>query len=209
MKFVILNVQNIKKLISDLEENDMENTIKIESLRGKNYKDVEGLVIRDTCSSIRKKAVIESVANILIYKDEHGILKCDYILKEILCAVSTAALYTNIEILDDDFENYDILNECGLVSKLYDHDDSYYWLDIKMEEMMQENNINYIAAKAADEFAGSFNNLVEHLGRMSDKGDPNTIAKYLSKGIEMIANKMPDFSKSDIVNSVLNGEKHD
>ena len=62
MKFVILNVQNIKKLISDLEENDMENTIKIESLRGKNYKDVEGLVISDTCPSIRKKAVIDSIS---------------------------------------------------------------------------------------------------------------------------------------------------
>ena len=51
----------------------MENTIKIESLRGKNYKDVEGLVINDTCSVVLKKTMVETVTNMLVHKDEYGI----------------------------------------------------------------------------------------------------------------------------------------
>lgn len=180
----------------------MENTIKIEDLRGKNYEDIEGLVIRDTCPATLKKSMVKTVSNMLVYKDEYGIIRYDYILKEILCIVSIASLYTNIELLDNDYENYDILNECGLASKLYYHDDFDYWLELKLKEIVQENDVNYIMAKAADEIVDSLNNTVEHLGRMLDKGDPNKIAKYLSKGIEIIANKMPDFSELDVTKSL-------
>lgn len=176
----------------------MENTIKIESLRGKNYKDVEGLIIRDTCSVVLKKTMVETVTNMLVHKDEYGIFKYDYILKEILSVVSIASLYTNIELLDDDFENYDILNECGLVDKLYNHDKFNYWLSLKIEEIISENNVNYVVAKTSDEIIGSFNNAMKHLSTMLDKGDPNKISKYISNGIEIIANKMPDFSSIDI-----------
>ena len=39
---------------------------------------------------------------------------------------------------------------------------------------------------------------MEHVNQMIDKGDPNKIAKYLSKGIEIVAKKLPDLSSVDI-----------
>lgn len=180
----------------------MENTIKIESLKGKNYKDVEGFVIRDTCPVTLKKSMVENVANMLVYKDEYGIIRYDHILMEILSIVSVASLYTNIELLDNDYENYDILNECGLADELYNYDDFYYWLELKLDELTEENDVNYVIAKMSDEIVLSLSNTLEHLGRMIDNGDPNKIAKYLSKGVEIIANKMPDFSELDVTKSL-------
>jgi len=186
-------------------------TIKIEDLKDK--KDVEecfdaGLEIKYSVPIVLQKSMAETVANMLLEEDDDGVLTYDPIEYRILTAVATASLYTNIELSDNDYDNYDILNACGLVVYLVDYgaESNCASFDCMLVDVlnhkMEVNNISHIMAKSANQMVGIFNNTIEHLNSMLDKGDPNKIAKYMSKGIEIIAAKMPDFSNIDLTKGI-------
>lgn len=187
-------------------------TIKIEDLKNKkNIKECfdSGVEVKHTVSIVLQKSMAETIADMLLEEDKDGILTYDPIEYRVLTAVATASLYTNIELSDNDYDNYDILNACGLVEYLVDYandesdctsfDDML--IDI-LNHKMEVNDVSHIVAKSARQMVNIFDNTVEHLNSMLDKGDPNKIAKYMSKGIEMIASKMPDFSNLDLTKDI-------
>ena len=63
---------------------------------------------------------------------------------------------------------------------------------------MRDNSVEHILAERSNDMIISINRMFRHINKMIDKGDPNKIAKYLSKGIEAIANKLPDLSALDV-----------
>ena len=71
-------------------------------------------------------------------------------------------------------------------------------LDERIEDKLAQNSMDNIFALRTKEVMQLLERTMGHLDAMLDKGDPNTIAKHLSKGVEMIAKKLPDFSKFDI-----------
>lgn len=183
--------------------------INIDDLKGKTYKECleAGVKIEYSVPIMAEKESIESVADQLLYEDEDGLLTYDPILKDIMVANAITILYTNIELSDKPFDDYDILNECGLLEQ-------YEWandgkctefdgkLNCVLTQRLTTNDVNHIVARALKSMIKTFDNTMNHVNGMLDKGDPNKIAKYLSKGIEMIANKMPDFSKVDVMESL-------
>ena len=178
--------------------------IKIEDLKGKNYKEVEGLEIYKTCPIVLQKAMIDNVVNNIVKKDEHGIYSYDVVDKEVLKCVACASLYTNIELSENDYYNYDILNETGIVNQLCYNYDFYCLFDSAVENKMGENSIEHTIAKSAKDMIDILENIGEHVNTMLDKGDPNKIAKYLSKGFEMLASKMPNLSEIKSIEDLKN-----
>lgn len=179
--------------------------IKIEELRNvEHIKDIEDLEIKKYVSIREKKEMIDSILDVLVKEDENGMYTYDSILLEVYKKVALGALYANVELLEDDFENYDIMMESGLlkgIEKLTEDDiyDFYILLEDRIEDKMRENNIEHAVAKGIQDVVKTIDNTMDHVDGMLDKGDPNVIAKHLSKGVEMIAKKLPDMSKLDIL----------
>jgi hypothetical protein len=71
-------------------------------------------------------------------------------------------------------------------------------LDERINDKLAESSMNHIFAERAMDVTNFIDRTMGRVETMLDKGDPNTIAKYLSKGVEAIANKLPDFSQYDI-----------
>ena len=122
--------------------------IKIEDLKSKNYKEVEGLEIYKTCPIVLQKAMIDSVINNLVKKDEYGIYSYDEFDKEVLKCVACASLYTNIELSENDYDNYDILNESDIIDILYTNSNFYFMFDSVVKNKMKENSIEHTIAKS-------------------------------------------------------------
>ena len=186
-------------------------TIKIEDLKDKkNVKECfdAGVKVENTIPVVLQKSMVETIADMLLKEDDDGVLTYDPIEYMILTAVATASLYTNIQLSDNDYDNYDILNGCGLAEYLTGYNDksSCSSFDIMLIDVlnhkMEANDVSHIVAKSAKQMLNIFDNTIKHLNSMLDKGDPNKIAKYMSKGIEMIASKMPDFSKIDLTKDI-------
>lgn len=178
--------------------------IKIEDLKGKNYKEVEGLEIYKTCPIVLQKAMIDSVINNLVKKDEYGIYSYDEFDKEVLKCVACASLYTNIELSENDYDNYDILNESDIIDILYTNSNFYFMFDSVVKNKMKENSIEHTIAKSTKDIVDILEGIGGHVNGMLDKGDPNKIAKYLSKGFEMLASKMPDLSEIKSIEDLKN-----
>lgn len=182
--------------------------IKIEELKDKKFESVEDLKeigYKDNVSITMQKFMIDALINVLVKEDEYGYKTYDSIDKEIAAMVSFASLYTDIELGEDDYDNFDILTECGfaeVVHREYSYMDFLDRIDNRVRDIMRENKIEHAAYKTIDKLTGMVANTLEHVNSMLDKGDPNKIAKYLSKGIEIIAAKMPDFSKVDVLNKL-------
>lgn len=198
--------------------------IKIEELREvKNIEDIEGLEIKAYIPIKTKEAMINGIVNNVVKETENGMYTYDSALLEVMKAVGAFALYTNVELLKDDYENYDIVMNNRLLSQLEcylqgledstlnifsDVDDFYNLLDSKIEDKMRENTIEHAVAKGVQDVVKIIDGTMEHVNGMLDKGDPNKIAKYLSKGIEVLASKVPDFSKFDVEQLIMKkGEK--
>ncbi len=143
-----------------------------------------------------------------VKEDEYGMLYCDSTVQNVIKTVGMVVLYTNLELLEDNYASYDILKETGAIEeieKMIGRDCVEFYNiveNIASERISRHNDINHIIARKADDALAIFNRSMKSLETMMDKGDPNRIAKYLSKGIEMIAVKLPDLSKLDVFESI-------
>ena len=183
--------------------------IKIEKL--KNVKDlnkIKNLKVESYVPITTKIAMANKLSELLISEDTVGTYRYEPVEMMVLKAVAFVGLYTNIELLDDDYDNYDILSRYDLITDLEtmvgrDVKSFYEIVDMTLNNKLEEkNSLNRIFASKASDVIGIIDKTMEHVNGMLDKGDPNKIAKYLSKGIEMIAVKLPDLSKVDVSDKI-------
>ncbi len=185
--------------------------IKIEDLKDvKDLSTIEDLEIRAYVPVLTKMAVIDAIVDDLVQQNETGMYVVNSMMKEVKGKMALVALYTNIELTDDDYLNYDIMNANNILNKIIyiinegtaftpsDVQEFYRMLDERIEDKLSQNSMDNIFALRTKEVMQVLERTMGHLEAMLDKGDPNIIAKHLSKGVEMIAKKLPDFSKFDI-----------
>lgn len=181
---------------------DTKNTVKIEDIYDKNLNEVLDMVEFEKHVPIRNQvATINALVGIILEKDEYGLFTYNSVTKDIMAKVAFISLSTNIQLLDDDYDNYDILNKTGLLDYIEDYSDFnafYDMLDKRIRDIMRDNSVEHILAERSNDMIISINRMFRHINKMIDKGDPNKMAKYLSKGIEAIANKLPDLSALDV-----------
>ena len=185
--------------------------IKIEDLR--NIKDlsvVEGLEIKTYVPIMIKMAMIDALVGDLVQQDEYGMYVVNSMIKEVKSKMAIVALYTNIELTDDDYLNYDVMNADDAFNKIIyiineggafspsDVQEFYRLLDERIADKLAQNSMEHVMALRTKEFMTAIEKTMSHVDSMLDKGDPNIIAKHLSKGVEAIAKKLPDFSKFDL-----------
>ncbi len=182
---------------------DKNKMVKIEELKGKDIEEIVGMIEINNDISIRNKiAAINALVGTLLTKDNYGMYTYDSITKDIMTKVTYVSLVTNIDLYDDYYDNYDVLQSTGLFDYLDDNNLSLFnfeqMLDDKIYDIMRENDVEHILAERTDEMLMYVNRTLKHVDSMLDKGDPNKIAKYLSKGVEAIANKLPDMSALEV-----------
>lgn len=182
---------------------DTKNTIKIEDIYDKELSEVLDMIEVEKHIPIRNQvATVNALVGIILEKDEYGLFTYNSVTKDIMTKVAFVSLATNIQLLDDDYDNYDILNKTGLLDYIKDYSDFnmfYDMLDKRIKDIMRDNSVEHILAERSNDMIISINRMFRHINKMIDKGDPNKMAKYLSKGIEAIANKLPDLSTLDVV----------
>lgn len=181
---------------------DTKNTVKIEDIYDNNLNEVLDMVEFEKHVPIRNQvATINALVGIILEKDEYGLFTYNSVTKDIMAKVAFISLSTNIQLLDDDYDNYDILNKTGLLDYIEDYSDFnafYDMLDKRIRDIMRDNSVEHILAERSNDMIISINRMFRHINKIIDKGDPNKMAKYLSKGIEAIANKLPDLSALDV-----------
>lgn len=181
---------------------DTKNIVKIEDIYNKELSEVLGMIEIEKHVPIRNQvATINALVGIILEKDEYGLFTYNSVTKDIMTKVAFISLATNIQLLDDDYDNYDILNKTGLLDYIKDYSDFnafYDMLDKRIRDIMRDNSVEHILAERSNDMIISINRMFRHINKMIDKGDPNKMAKYLSKGIEAIANKLPDLSALDV-----------
>lgn len=129
---------------------------------------------------------------------KNGVYEYEPTLRRIVETILIYKLYTNIEITEFSKGVYDSLNTINADFKdVKDVNLLHLTIDDVVEGFLQKNTINNMIANATVKITDYLGDFMEHVNLMLDKGDPNKIAKYLSKGIEVIANKMPDLSDMD------------
>lgn len=173
--------------------------IKIEELNGNldKVKILEYVPIRDQLS------MIKNIVSSLVVEDEYGVLKYDSVNYEISKKVSIVDLFTNVQITDDDLDNYDYIIKSGLWDKLVGSKnigEYTFYLDLSLDDKLHENSYENILAKKSSDIVNIIDNTMKHVNMMIDRGDPNYIAKHLSKVADTFIKKMPDFSKLDAGN---------
>lgn len=167
--------------------------IKIEEL-----KDVNQVKFEQHVPILMQKAMAETLVNMLVKEDANGFKHYNSIDVDVAIDVAYVSLFTDIELTEDDYVNYDMLVELGIIAEIeyqraFNNFENMVYSYI--EDVMRENAIEYTMSKTSSGVIDAVDKLVDRLGAMIDKGDPNTIAKYLSKGIEAIAVKLPDMTK--------------
>lgn len=181
---------------------DTKNTVKIEDIYDKELSEVLDMIEVEKHIPIRNQvATINALVGIILEKDEYGLFTYNSVTKDIMTKVAFISLATNIQLLDDDYDNYDILKKTGLLDYIKDYSDFnafYDMLDKRIRDIMRDNSVEHILAERSNDMIISINRIFRHINKMIDKGDPNKMAKYLSKGIEAIANKLPDLSALDV-----------
>lgn len=181
---------------------DTKNTVKIEDIYDKELSEVLDMIEVEKHIPIRNQvATVNALVGIILEKDEYGLFTYNSVTKDIMTKVAFISLDTNIQLLDDDYDNYDILNKTGLLDYIKDYSDFnafYDMLDKRIRDIMRDNSVEHILAERSNDMIISINRMFRHINKMIDKGDPNKMAKYLSKGIEAIANKLPDLSALDV-----------
>lgn len=181
---------------------DTKNTVKIEDIYDKNLNEILDMIEVEKHIPIRNQvATVNALVGIILEKDEYGLFTYNSVTKDIMTKVAFISLATNIQLLDDDYDNYDILNKTGLLDYIKDYSDFnafYDMLDKRIRDIMRDNSVEHILAERSNDMIISINRMFRHINKMIDKGDPNKMAKYLSKGIEAIANKLPDLSALDV-----------
>lgn len=176
--------------------------INIKDLEGLSKEDVLGMVeIKKQVPVVKKIEAAEVIVNNLVKLQDDGTYGYDSVAKMISEVIVMVQLYTNVELTDDTYLNYDIITGVKLDEIIDEYSDSsnlIVIIDNKIWDVMKKNSVQHIFARSMDSMYGTLDTIAEHVNNMLDKGDPNKVAKYLSKGIEMLAKKMPDFSVLDI-----------
>ena len=186
--------------------------VKIETLKG--LTKLPGSVEVKEYSPIKEKyVVVDRISKSILEMDEYGMMKENTLIKHIMRDLMIIILNTNIELSDDVYSDYDILHENGLMQLIEEHISSdelssTRWLldDVLFDAIENNNSINHIVARTASDITAFTNRTLKHVDGMLDKGDPNKIAKYLSKGIELMASKLPDLSKLDVFEAINKGK---
>lgn len=185
--------------------------INIQTLKGLE-KLPDDITVKHYVSVKDKYVYANGLVDMIIKEDEYDMYYVDHIAERVIKSVGMVALYTNIELLEDSYECYDILKENNLLHSIEETvgtDCAEFYdiiFDLIFEKIDQHNSINHIVSRKTDDMLAVFNRTMKHVDGMLDKGDPNKIAKYLSKGIEMIAAKLPDLSKLDVFESIKNNK---
>lgn len=176
----------------------------------KNIK-IEEIEIKEYVPMIHKMAVANLLLKSVVSENEHGVYTYNTNLWEMTKDVAFISTYTNIEITDNDYENYDAVKSSGILEAIKDHfyelNNDEYWdfhnvCDNALGDLLEQNSVENIVAKKTTQVVSMIDRTMGHLDNMLDKGDPNKIAKYLSKGVEMVAAKLPDFSKVDVFEKI-------
>ena len=186
--------------------------INIETLKGLTELP-ETVQVRNYVPMQEKHVVADKFADMIIRQDDADMMYVDHVLERVVKSIGMVALYTNIQIVDDNYVNYDILKENGLLGKIEDligEDCAEFYSiidDIINTKMEVNNSISHIIARTSNDAMMILNRTMKHVDSMIDKGDPNKMAKYLSKGIEMVAAKLPDLSKLDVFQAIDKSKK--
>lgn len=179
-------------------------TVKIDDLKGKRLKEVTEMIEIKKNVPIRNQiATINALVGVILTRDDYGMLTYNTITKDVMAKVTFVSLVTNIDLYDDYYDNYDVLQSVGLFDYMYDSPNDLMFnfenmLNDRIRDIMRENSVEHTLAVRTDEMLTYVNRTLKHVETMLDKGDPNKIAKYLSKGVEAIANKLPDMSALEV-----------
>ena len=174
--------------------------MKIEELQNVNQVEFEQYV-----PVVIQKAMADALVRMLIKEDEYGFKNYDSTDADVVINVAYVSLFSDVELTEDDFVNYDRLAMAGVIDSISYHDAFIKFESMvyaRLQDVMRENSIDYAVYRMSHKLFGSVDNMFEHLNGMLDKGDPNKIAKYLSKASEMLVAKMPDFSKADALENL-------
>ena len=182
----------------------MEKKISIEDLKsGKvNWSEIE--VMKEYMPYAEKLKYAMGVVSSCIEVNQYGYLDIDYLMLNILKSLYHAYLFTNVEIKDFSIDEYDILKQSNVDTTIWGRDDVDNMddfdniIDSVLRGEKQKNSIENVLANASKNTIELLVDIGNHVNSLLDKGDPNKMAKYLSKGVEMLAKKAPDFSKFDV-----------
>lgn len=171
-------------------------------------KNIKNVIVFEYVPIRNQLAMINNIVNELVVENIHGIFEYNKVDRTIMETVSIVSLFTNIDITDNDLDNYDYIMKNGLFEYFeLDRNESISNFKILLHQAindkMKENGYEYILAKKSDDIVRVFDKTMDHVNGMLDKGDPNIIAKYLSKVANTFVSKMPDFSKIDIFSKEL------
>jgi len=113
-------VIQMKDKKEQLEKEKLEETVKVSDIK-KNYTygkqfDRYGIKTKNYLSIAHKGVIIDSIVEECLAYDDSGMLKCDFLNKEISINIQLLLNYSNIELdcQEDEFvEYYDFLDSCG------------------------------------------------------------------------------------------------
>ena len=182
----------------------LQKTIKSEDFLKENFKveDVEG--VAEYMPYAEKLKYAKSLVDNVTAVNKYGYLVIDYQMLDILKTLYKVYLFTNIEIKDFSIEEYNIIkkynleDEVDFMEDIYDPLNFVDVVDNEIKTLKSAHNLENVLAKMSENAFSLLFDMGEHVNMMLDKGDPNKVAKYLSKGIEMLAKKLPDLSKFDV-----------
>lgn len=161
------------------------------------------VAIKNNVSIVTQRELIEKLIKNITYENEYGLIEYNSINIEVCKLVSFASIFTDLELLVNDYENYDILDSSNIKHVFKDEYRKYEALfDSRMEDKIREHSIDYLVLRQVDRLTDKAIDVMDMFNKVLEKGDPNKIAKYLSKGIEMVARKLPDFSDEKTIEKV-------
>ena len=143
----------------------------------------------------KKEEIVKSICQTCI-SSENSYYKVHRALMNKTFYLTMIDIYTNIKVENYENEVYDKIKSLQIdVSYLEDIKTFAELLKNTVEEIEEENKLERIVANTLYSLQAKIDTVLESLDKMLEKGDPNKIAKYLSKGIEKLADKMPDFNE--------------
>lgn len=182
----------------------LQKTIKQEDFMKENF-NVEDIQVMTEYMPYEEKlkyamSIVESSAT----TNKYGYLSIDHHKLHMLEALYKVYLFTNIELNDLTVEAYNIVKKYDLedqidfTNALCDPLNFSDVLNNEVETLESAHNLENVLAKMSENSFALLLDMGEHVNKMLDKGDPNKMAKYLSKGLEMLAKKLPDLSQFDV-----------
>jgi len=183
---------------------------------------VEEFVIKDYVPVLVKETAIRTALDNIIEEDDTGLLTINPVKKRVYLVVTTVYIYTNIELKDDEsaYATYDRLMADGTYAKIedyfYENSRSRNFFNSDLDEFndlfedmihqrLEENSVLHIAKEKSEQMLLIFDETMQHVDRLIDRGDLNTFAKYLDRMGNYLISKLPDLSKLD-VDKIIKGK---